>query len=114
MLKTTIERLKLNIATKPATAALVIYNEDELLLDTKFLYYVEELFKQNDIETMTARLKVMAIEKEYISNKSFLSRYYEHPLENHIVIFKDGELVEYKSVDELEQQYNLQNAGLRK
>ena len=106
MLKTTIERLKLNIATKPATAALVIYNENDLLKDINFLQYIEELFKQHDIETMTARLKVMAIEMEYIKNKSFLSRYYEHPLENHIVIFKDGELTEYLSVDKLEVLYN--------
>jgi len=105
MMTTKIEHLKLDIFSSPKVAALVIYEENELTKNKDFIKYVEELFKTFGIEKAWTRLEIIADPRDYIINAAFLRDFYNHPMENHIVVFNNGKLTEYMTVVELEKVY---------
>jgi len=114
MMQTKIERFKLSIGTEQKVAALVIDQDNELLEDNNFLNYVNNLFIGFGCKARKISLNVIVNEKDYIMNKAFMHKFYEFPVENHIVVFENGLVTEYQSLKEVKKLYDKAKKSLSK
>jgi len=114
MMRTKIERLKLSVETEPKVAALVIDQDNELLEDNNFLNYISDLFADFGCATKKTSLNVVVDKKDYIINKAFMNKFYEYPVEDHIVVFENGIVTEYQSLKEVKKIYDKVKKSLYK
>jgi len=106
MISTKIARVKTNLATYDYNACLFLYDMKEIEEEKNLTIFIDELFKEAKVTKYAARLMVITDESKYISNHEFLKEFYEHSMENHIVIFKNKKVIGYTPLNEIIKIYN--------
>lgn len=105
MLKNDISLLKSNLVWRTFTAALIIYNNDDIINDSNFLNFIDEIMKNEQVDHPLARMLIIEKECEFIINKQFLIDIYDHKFDNRLVIFKGKNLIKDISLEEIKKTY---------
>jgi len=105
MILSTIEMLKTNIALKEFNGVLFLYDNKKIIEDELFMKFLNIYFEKSKVKPLE-KLIVSENKSNYILNKSFLKEIYEHPLEDHVAVFKNKEIIIYISLEAIKEKYD--------
>ena len=109
-----IALLKVNMTKYKVNGCLIIYQENEFTKEDSFLIFVDDFLKEENVLDRAARITVKTEASKYILNKAFIRDFYDHPVENHIAIFKDKVLVHFTPLEKLEKAYSTMTKNVAK